>query len=74
MNIYQKINALFIKKQKIEKEIAKLQRSCNHENRSVKSIREHVDSSQSVIRWVCNDCSRVIGFPNSSEIENFFKE
>ena len=31
-------------------------------------------TDESVIRWVCNDCSRVIGFPNSSEIENFFKE
>jgi|TARA_B100000287_G_C20043779_1_gene547546 hypothetical protein len=74
MGIYQKISALFSKKQKIEKEIATLQKACKHNNRSVKSIREHVDSSQSVIRWVCDDCFKVIGFPSSIEINNFFKE
>jgi len=74
MGIYQKITALFIKKQKIEKEIATLQKACKHNNKSVRSVRENVDSSQSVVRWVCDDCSKVIGFPDSIEIDKFFKE
>ncbi len=74
MGIYQKITALFNKKQKIEKEIATLQKACKHNKKSVKSVREHVDSSQSVIRWVCDECSKVIGFPDSIEVDKFFKE
>ena len=74
MGIYQKITALFTKKQEIEKEIATLQKVCKHTNKSVKSVRESVDSSQSVIRWTCGECSKIIGFPGSAEIDNFFKE
>ena len=39
MGIFQKINNLFAKKQKIEKEIAILQKSCNHRKKSVKLVR-----------------------------------
>ena len=74
MGIYQKITALFTKKQEIEKEIATLQKVCKHTNKSVKFVRESVDSSQSVIRWTCDECSKIIGFPGSAEIDNFFKE
>ena len=74
MGTYQKIDALFIKKQKIEREIATLQKACKHKKKSVRPVRENVDSPQSVIRWVCDDCSKIIGFPNPAEIDKFFKE
>ena len=74
MGIFQKITTLFIKKQKIEKEIAALQKSCKHSKKSVKQVRERLDSSIPVIRWVCNKCSKIIGYPNESDIKNFFKE
>ena len=74
MSIFQKISDLFEKKQKIEKEIATLQKSCNHSKKTVKSVRERLDSSIPVIRWVCNKCSKIIGYPNESDIKNFFKE
>ena len=74
MGIFQKITNLFAKKQKIEKEIATLQKSCNHREKSVKQVRERVDSSTPSIRYVCNDCLMVLGYPNNKDRENFFKE
>ena len=72
--LFQKINALFIKKQKIEKEIEALQKSCKHRDKTVRQIRERVDSSSPVIRWVCGTCSKILGYPNNGEIDKFFKE
>ena len=74
MGIYQKIVALFTKRQKIEKEIATLQKSCRHYKKSVKQIRENVDSSSPVIRYVCDECLKVLGYPSQQEREDFLKE
>jgi len=71
MGIFQKITSLFAKKQEIDKEIAILQKSCKHSKKSIKIIREHVDSTSPVIRWVCNECSMVVGYPNINEINGF---
>jgi len=70
----QKIAFLLGEKQKIEKEIEELQRSCKHPNKSVKQVRERVDSSSPVIRYVCDDCFLVLGYPNQQDKDNFFKE
>jgi len=74
MSIFQKITNLFAKKQKVEKEIAFLQNSCKHTNKSIKQIREYVGSSSPVVRYVCNECLMVLGYPNQQEKDNFFKE
>jgi len=74
MGISQKIAALLGKRHNIEKEIAKLQKSCKHSVRSVKQVRERVDSSSLIIRYVCDECSMVLGYPNQQEKDNFFKE
>ena len=74
MSIFQKINNLFAKKQKIEKEIATLQKSCKHSEKSVKQVRERVDSSSPSIRYVCDDCLMVLGYPTQQEKDNFLKE
>ena len=74
MGIFQKINNLFAKKQKIEKEIAILQKSCNHRKKSVKQVRERVDSSSPSIRYVCDECFIVLGYPTQQDIDKFFKE
>ena len=72
--MFQKITNLFAKKQKIEKEIALLQKSCIHRKKSVKSIRKNVDSTSTSIRYVCDECLMVLGYPNQQDINNFFKE
>jgi uncharacterized protein YlxW (UPF0749 family) len=74
MGIFQKINNLLAKKQKIEKEIANLQKSCNHRKKSVKQVRERVDSSSPSIRYVCDECLMVLGYPTQQEKDDFLKE
>jgi len=74
MGIFRTITNLFAKKQKIEKEIATLQKSCKHSKKTVKAVREHVDSHAPVIRWVCDECTSIIGYPSSQEIDKFFRE
>ena len=69
-----KVAGLLDKKHKIEKEIEKIQRSCNHRKKSVKQVRERVDSHTFVLRWVCDECLLQIGYPNKQETDNFFKE
>ena len=74
MGILRKITNLFAKKQKIEKEIADLQKSCSHRKKSVKQVRERVDSSSPSIRYVCDECFIVLGYPTQQDIDKFFKE
>ena len=74
MGIFQKITNLFAKKQKIEKEIATLQKSCNHREKSVRQVRERVDSSTPSIRYMCNECLMVLGYPTQQEKDDFLKE
>jgi len=74
MGIFQKINNLFAKKQKIEKEIALLQNSCKHSKKSVRAVRKNVDSTSPSVRYVCDECLMVLGYPNQQEKDNFFKE
>jgi len=74
MGIFRKITNLFAKKQEIEKEITTLQNSCKHSKKSIKQIRERVDSHTFIIRWVCDECFLPIGYPNNQEVEKFFKE
>ena len=74
MGIFRKINNLFAKKQKVEKEIAILQKSCKHYKKSIKQVRERVDSHTFVLRWVCDECLLSIGYPNQQETDKFFRE
>ena len=74
MEIFQKINNLLAQKQKIEKEIALLQKSCSHRKKTVKQVWERVDSTSPSIRYVCDECLMVLGYPNQRDKDNFFKE
>ena len=65
------VTSLLEEKRKISKEIENLQSKCNHSYKSVKSIKEREDASTFVIRWVCNDCKKVIGIPNEHEINKY---
>ena len=69
-----KVADLFEKRQKIEKEIEKLQKSCEHSTKSVKFTRERLDSTTMVIRYVCDECFLSIGYPNNEEIQDYLKK
>tara|TARA_B100000287_G_scaffold82994_1_gene75697 strand:+ start:481 stop:705 length:225 start_codon:yes stop_codon:yes gene_type:complete len=67
----QKIAKLLGEKQKIEKKIEELQRSCEHPTKSVKFTRERLDSTIMVIRYVCDECLLSIGYPTQQEIKKY---
>jgi len=70
----QKVATLLGERQKIEKEIEKIQKSCQHLTKSIRNVRERLDSQTTVVRYVCNECSLIIGIPNNDELQNFLKQ
>ena len=70
----QKVATLLGERQKIEKEIEKIQKSCQHPTKSIKNVRERLDSTTMVVRYVCDECSLIIGIPNNDELQNYLKQ
>jgi len=70
----QKIATLLRERQKIESKIAKLQKLCDHSFASVKSVRERLDSTTTVIRYVCDECFSIVGIPNNDDLQKFLKQ
>jgi len=69
----QKVATLLGERQKIEKEIEEIQKSCQHPTKSIRNVRERLDSTIIVIRYVCDTCLLPIGYPDIKEIKNFLK-
>ena len=69
-----KVADLINKRQEITKEIEDIQKRCPHSSRSVKSVRERLDSTTMVIRYVCDECLIVIGYPNDKEMQNYLNQ
>ena len=69
-----KVATLLGERQKIEKEIEKLQKSCQHSTKSIKYVRERLDSTATVIRYVCDDCLLIVGIPNNDKLQIFLKQ
>ena len=70
----QKVATLLGERQKIEKEIEDIQKSCQHPTKSIKNVRERLDSTSMVIRYVCDECSLTIGIPNNNELQKYLKQ
>ena len=69
----QKIATLLRERQNIEREIAKIQQLCDHPSKSIKYVRERLDSTTMVVRYVCDDCCLIVGIPNNDNLQNFLK-
>ena len=69
-----KVATLLGERQKIEKEIENLQKSCQHSTKSVKYVRERLDSTTMVVRYVCDECCLIVGIPNNDKLQNFLKQ
>ena len=69
-----KVEGLFSVRRKIDREIDKIQESCDHPTKSIKYVRERLDSTIMVVRYVCNSCSLIIGIPNNDNLQNFLKQ
>jgi len=70
----QKVATLLGERQKIEKEIERLQTLCQHPKKTIKSVRERLDSTTTVIRYVCDECYLIVGIPNNDKLQNFLKQ
>ena len=70
----QKVATLLGERQKIEKEIEKIQELCQHPTKSIKNVRERLDSTVMVVRYVCDACLLPVGYPNIDDLENFLKQ
>ena len=70
----QKVATLLGERQKIEKEIEEIQSSCQHSIKSIKFVRERLDSTIMVVRHTCDECSSIVGIPNTNDLENFLKK
>ena len=70
----QKVATLLGERQKIEKEIEEIQKTCQHSQKSIKSVRERLDSSTLIIRYVCDECYLIVGIPNNDKLQNFLKQ
>jgi len=70
----QKIATLLRERQNIEREIAKIQQLCDHPSKSIKYVRERLDSTTMVIRYVCDECCLIVGIPNNDNLQNFLKQ
>ena len=71
MALNKKVASLLEKKRLISKKIDNLQDMCKHQNKVIKSTKEHEASSTTVIRRICNDCDKIIGMPTQQEIFNY---
>ena len=70
----QKVATLLGERQKIEKEIENIQKSCQHSTKSIKYVRERLDSTTMVVRYVCDECCLIVGIPNNDKLQNFLKQ
>ena len=66
-----KVDRLIDKKRNIEKEIDRIQSECNHKNKVISMIHE---GSFHSVRWVCNDCKKVLGWPTDAERDQFLNK
>ena len=68
MDAAKKVEELLNKKRSIDKQIDTIQSACNHKNKVIRMI--HIGSMHEV-RWVCEDCSKVLGWPTGAESDKF---
>ena len=66
-----KVAKLIESRQKINKKIEDIQKRCPHFNTSIRQVRENLDSTSSSIRYVCDECSKILGYPNQQEIKKY---
>jgi len=69
-----KVASLIEEKRKITKEIEEIQRSCKHPTKSIKNVRERLDSQTMVVRWTCDTCFSIVGIPSDNELQNYLKQ
>ena len=65
-----KVEKLLDQKNKIERELRMMQEKCNHIERTIKQVTLG-EGCQTSTRWVCSDCSLVVGYPSEVELKKY---
>jgi|TARA_B100000497_G_C7595124_1_gene357761 hypothetical protein len=65
-----KVEQLLSEKRKIDIQINELQHKCKHEQQVIKQV---ADESSTMIRYVCESCGLILGWPSKQQIEDFLK-
>ncbi len=66
----QEVEKLLSEKRNIDDQINKLQQDCKHEKQVIKQV---ADESSFTVRYVCESCSKVLGWLGEKELKQFFK-
>ena len=66
----QEVDKLISDKRNIDRQIDKLQQDCKHEQQVIKQV---ADESSFTVRYVCESCSSVLGYPSATEVKQFFE-
>ena len=69
-----KIDKLLAQTHEIEKEIGDIQAQCKHDEQKLKQVPERLDSTITVVRWVCGDCKKTLRIPTEEETINYLKQ
>ena len=64
------IEKLLSQKHKIERELKVMQESCSHTKRTIKQVTLG-EGCQTSTRWICNECSAVVGYPSEVELKKY---
>ena len=56
-------------KQQIQNEINDIQKSCKHEDVTLKPLRDEKGST--IVRWVCDTCNCIIRYPTEQEVQEY---
>ena len=56
-------------RQQIENEINDIQKSCKHENVTIKPL--HDEKGATIVRWVCDACKSIVRYPTEQEIQDW---
>ena len=69
MDAKQRVVKLLDKKRELDKQIKEIQSTCSHCNKVIKhvQIRNSFD-----IRWICEDCNCILGYPTQFELDKHF--
>jgi hypothetical protein len=68
-----KVEKLLDQKNKIEGELRKIRKECNHTQITIKQI-QLGEGMLTDTRWVCDDCKSIVGYPPKLEIDIFLNK
>jgi len=64
------VEKLLSDKREIEQKIDELQQKCKHEKQVIKQV---ANGNSTSIRYVCESCGLILGWPPQQQIEDFLK-